>query len=585
MMREPDWVLRDGMRIAWDVPILMDDGSSLFADVFLPAEQGRFPVLMGLGPYGKGLSFQDGHFRQIWEMLTTGHPETAAASSNKYQVWELPDPERWTKSGYACVRVDSRGAGRSPGKLDLLSPREVRDYYRCIEWAGVQDWSDGKVGLSGISYYAINQWRVASLQPPHLAAMFAFEGAADFYRDLSRHGGILTNFWEFLLQYQILPIQHGVGSRGFRSKVTGALVSGPETLSDEELAANYDSIFTEQLRRPLDDGYYKERSPDWTKVTVPFMSAGSWGGAGLHLRGNTEAFTRAASTDKYLEMHGQEHWTHFYTDYGFNLQKRFFDHYLKGIDTGLNKEPRVRLNIRRPGNVFALRLESEWPIGRTRWTKFFLDCRAMSMTETEPPQLEQATYAALGDGLTFLTAPFGDETEITGPAAAKLTISSSTDDADLFLVLRLFAPDMKEVTFIGSQDPLTPAAMGWLRASHRKLDEWLSTECRPYHSHDEMQKLLPHEKVSCDIEIWPTSVVVPKGYRLGISIRGRDYFAPSAQLRKVIDTGRPAPNGVGALFHSVAADRPPSIFGGQVSVHSGPDQASYVLLPVIPKSH
>ena len=107
-----------------------------------------------------------------------------AGSTNKYQNWEVVDPEKWVPDGYVCVRVDSRGTGRSPGHVDHFSPRETRDFYDCIEWAGAQPWSSGKVGLNGISYYGINQWQVASLQPPHLAAMCIWEGCG---RLVSRH--------------------------------------------------------------------------------------------------------------------------------------------------------------------------------------------------------------------------------------------------------------------------------------------------------------------------------------------------------------------------------------------------------------
>ena len=233
---------------------------------------------MAHGPYGKGMAFYDGHFKVVWDMMTAAYPETAAASSNRYQAWEMVDPERWVRDGYACVRVDSRGSGRSPGVIDPFSPRETRDYYNCIEWAGVQEWSSGKVGLCGISYYAMNQWLVASLKPPHLAAMFAFEGAADCYRDTSRQGGILTTFWRFLIDSQILTIQNGVGVRGYRSKVTGDLVSGPATFTTEHLASNYRDMFAAQKSNELDGQFYRERSPDWSKVEVPFCSAGSWGG-------------------------------------------------------------------------------------------------------------------------------------------------------------------------------------------------------------------------------------------------------------------------------------------------------------------
>jgi X-Pro dipeptidyl-peptidase-like protein len=135
---------RDGMCIDWNVPITMDDGLVLRADVFHPISDAKFPVILSYGPYAKGLAFQDGYPNQ-WQFMTAEHPDVAAGSSNKYQNWEVVDPEKWVPDGYVCVRVDSRGCGCSPGYIDHFSPRETRDFYNCIEWAGIQPWSNGKV--------------------------------------------------------------------------------------------------------------------------------------------------------------------------------------------------------------------------------------------------------------------------------------------------------------------------------------------------------------------------------------------------------------------------------------------------------
>ena len=169
----------NGILVEWDVGIRMDDGLVLRADVFRPEGSGAYPVILSYGPYAKGLPFPEGYPDQ-WRRLTGEHPEVLRGSSARHQNWEVVDPEKWVPDGYACVRVDSRGAGRSPGFLDPFCARETRDFYLCIEWAGQQPWSNGKVGLLGISYYAINQWHVASLRPPHLAAMCPWEGAADW---------------------------------------------------------------------------------------------------------------------------------------------------------------------------------------------------------------------------------------------------------------------------------------------------------------------------------------------------------------------------------------------------------------------
>src|SRR2546430_2341391 len=420
--------LRDGMRIEWDAPIVMDDGLVLRADVFRPPQDGRYPVILSYGPYAKGLAFQDG-YPSAWQRMVAEHPDVAYGSTDKSRAWEVVDPEKWVPEGYACVRVDSRGAGRSPGHIDHFSPHETQDFYQCIEWAGKQRWSNGKVGLNGISYYGINQWHVASLQPPHLAAMCIWEGAADWYRDMTHHGGILSTFWANWYDMQVKTVQYGLGQRGPRSRVTGELVCGDETLADRELQRNRCDFGDDILAHPLDDDYHKGRSPDWDKISVPFLSAANWGGQGLHPRGNFEGFVRSASRQKWLEAHGIEHWTHFYTDYGVDIQKRFFAYFLKGENNGWDREPRARLQVRHI-DKFVERHETDWPIPRTRWTKYHLDPATCALA-TAPGAGGTSTFPALGDGVTFLTRPVEQETEITGPIAAKLHVSSSTTDADL----------------------------------------------------------------------------------------------------------------------------------------------------------
>src|SRR4051812_44437953 len=235
------------MKIERDVPIGMDDGVVLRADVFRPAGEGRYPAILSYGPYAKGLAFQDG-YKANWKRLTEAAPEVLEGSSNVHQVWELVDPEKWVPEGYACVRVDSRGAGRSPGYIDIWSAREARDFYHCIEWAAAQGWSNGKVGVNGISYFATNQWQVGALRPPHLAALCIWEGFSDYYRELARHGGILSQFTEAWYPRQVLGVQHGVGERGPKSRVTGEAVAGPETLSKEILERNAADAPGEALR-------------------------------------------------------------------------------------------------------------------------------------------------------------------------------------------------------------------------------------------------------------------------------------------------------------------------------------------------
>ncbi|MPZ87713.1 MAG: CocE/NonD family hydrolase [Nitriliruptorales bacterium] len=567
------------MRIDWDVPVEMDDGLVLRADVYRPIEEGQYPVILSYGPYAKNLTFEMGYPDQ-WRLMCEEHPDVPAGSTNKYQAWEVVDPEKWVPEGYACVRVDSRGAGRSPGYLDCFSPRETKDFFDCIEWAGTQPWSTGKVGLNGISYYAINQWHVATLQPPHLAAMCAWEGAADWYRDATHHGGILSTFWDRWYPHQVTNVQYGLGERGPRNPSNGLLIAGDEALSDEELVRNRGDLGEEILEHPLDDQYHRDRSPEWEKVVTPLLSAVSLAGHGLHPRGNYEGFLRAASKKRYLEIHGLEHWTHFYTDYGRELQLRFFNWYLKGEGDWEERQPRVLRQRRWPGERFELQEEDEWPFSRTQWTKLYFDMRdpsELTLTPVQPSGNGSVTYEGLGEGIEFWTPPFEEEIEWAGPFAAKLFVASEAEDADLFLVVRMWDPHGEEVVFKGTVDPHTPIAQGWLRASHRKLDPGLTQEWRPYHTHDETQKLTPGEVYELDVEIWPTGIVIPEGYRMSLQVRGRDYEYPPA-LQQQPKIGWFPLTGSGPFLHDDPRDRPPEVFGGKVTVHAG----SYLLVPVVP---
>jgi uncharacterized protein len=570
---------RDGMRIDWNVPIAMDDGLVLRADVFRPITEGRYPVILSYGPYAKGLAFQDG-YPSAWQRMVDLHPDVAAGSSNLYQSWEVVDPEKWVPHDYACVRVDSRGCGCSPGYIDHFSPRETKDFYDCIEWAAAQPWSSGKVGLNGISYYAINQWHVASLQPPHLAAMCIWEGAADWYRDMTRHGGILSTFWENWYDMQVKTVQYGAGERGKRSRVHGELVCGPEFLSDQELVKNRSDFGATIFAHPLDDDYHKARSPNWSRVKTPFLSAANWGGQGLHPRGNFEGFMRAASKHKWLEAHGIEHWTHFYTDYGRDLQLRFFDYFLHGKKNGWDKQPPVQLQVRHVDR-FAERAENEWPLKRTQWTKLYLDPAGRLGANKPTSKKSVLRFEAMGSGVTFLTAPLKRETEITGPSTVKLYMSSSTTDADIFAALGVFSPDLKEVVFQGAIDPHTPVGQGWLRASHRQLDKKLSKPYRPYHTHNKKQPLKPGEVIALDVEIWPTSIVVPAGYRIALTIRGKDYVYPGGSGGRLSNFKNEL-TGCGPFLHDDPRDRPPQVFGGVTGLHFGGAARPYLLLPVIP---
>lgn len=564
--------VRDGMRIDWDVRITTSDGITLAADVFRPDDDRPHPVLLAASPYGKGLPFAEGYAAAFTALLDE-HPEVAKQSSNAYQVWEYPDPERWVPHGYACVRIDTRGAGGSEGTIDFFSPRETQDLYECVEWAGTQPWSNGNVGMLGISYLASTQWRVAQLAPPHLKAICPWEGASDLFREYTHHGGIPTMFMPAWMPHQVTTVQHGRAEAPLNPH-TGRRVSGLPVRSAGELAATAIPIADVLRANPCVNDYYRERTAALEEITVPVLSCANWGGVGLHSRGNFEGFTRVRSAQKWLEVHGLEHWTEFYTDYGVELQRQFFDHFLKGEDNGWEHCPPVQLQVRTPDG-FVRRDEGEWPLARTRWTRCYLDLDTGGLAENPPDARQRAEFTARSEGVLFTLPAAEHDVEFTGPAAMKLFVSSSTEDADLFVTVHLYDPSGTEVLFTAASEPNAPVTQGWLRMSHRERDPELSLPYRPWHRHTAISPLVPGERYEADIEIWPMSIVVPAGYRLAVSVRGQDYTHH-------LPPGPQGVRGSGPFWHELPGDRDRPVYSGRTTLHGEDGQRPYLLLPLVP---
>lgn len=560
------------MIVETNVAIELRDGTVLRANVFRPEGDAPVPVLMTHGPYGKDAHFADA-FKPQWEELKRLYPGIDTdGSSGRYLRWEVADPERWIPWNYAIVVVDSRGAGESPGKLWVWSPQEVQDYFDCIEWAGTQKWSSGKVGLLGISYYAMNQWQVAAKRPPHLAAICPWEGASDFYRDVSHHGGIFGNFFlEMWYPKQILSVQNGNAQSPYRDRDTGELTTG-KALAPEALKNNRVEIVDEFRSHPLMDEWYEERTANLADIQVPVLSAGNWGGMGLHLRGNVQGFLGAGSQQKWLQMHGGTHWESFYLPEYVQMQKRFFDRFLKEEKNGWDEQPPVMLEVRHVDR-FEPRYEHEWPLARTKWTPMYLDARNNRLSPDAVSEGATASYEAPGKGVEFVTDPMPSETEFTGPLAAVLWVSSTTAEMDLFVTIRAYDPEGKEVLFRGATDPAVPIAQGWLRASHRKTDPQRSRPWQPYHVHRETEPLTPGEVYRVEVEIWPTSIVLPAGYRLAVRVDAQDFERE----------GAPGPRkGSGPFLHTDPQDRRTELLAGRNTIHTGGRYDSYLLLPMIP---
>jgi putative CocE/NonD family hydrolase len=534
-----------------DVKIPLRDGTILYGDIYRPdcgAE--RIPVLMNMGPYQKD---------KVWIP-----PPDLEEAANPYLNWETANPMWWCPRGYALFRVDSRGSGKSPGQSDPSSYQEALDAYDAIEWVARLPWCNGNVGTLGVSYHANFQWRVASLQPPSLKAIMPWEGRADQYRDQAYHGGIFA--MGFVTTWWVREVAHH-------------LLGRPRSYNPDAFNNN---LLWNFMRNDLDSEYWRANSARWDRITMPVYSVGNWGGFSMHLRGNTEAFMCAASKHKKLRIHTGTHYHPFHAEEARMDQLRWFDHWLKGMDTGIMDEPPVKLEIRTGGSKqrYAFRFENEWPLARTQWTKFYLQ-PVMDQPARDPDGVEgelgaapgkaaQVTYEASPGGrhyhggrtgVSFVTPPLEKDTEVTGPIVLNLWVSSTSEDMDIFATIRNIGPDGKDVCEVGQRGESVPCVTkGWLRASHRKLDPAKSLPYRPYHAHDERWWLKQGEVVECQVEVWPTSMVFRKGHRIRLDIGPRDGV------------------GTGHFGHYHADYNS----GARNTVHAGGDTPSYLMLPIIP---
>jgi predicted acyl esterase len=555
-----------------NVQVTMTDGLNLRINVYRPDKPGRFPVVMLYGPYGKDTRDADAPpYQETWKKLIANSPLLCKTSSCRYIRWEAPDPECWIPDGYVIIHADSRGSNASPGFLASFSPRHTEDFSTLITWAAHQPWSNGKVGLLGISYYAINQWQVAARQPEGLAAIIPWEGAFDHYRDIANHGGIpSTEFQKTWSARQVAINQNGNGEAPYVDAQTGQKATG-EALPPLLLKANRTSPGDILPSQPFDGAYYHERTPDPSRIQVPLLSVGNWGGQGLHGRGNVEGYLAAGSKLKWLRIHTGDHHAPFYAEDSLALQKRFFDRFLKGENNGWDNEPKISLAIRRPDGI-SWRNETEWPLNGTQRERYHLDASNGQIGAGKVPSAAENSYQAMSDGITFKTAVFAEDTEFTGPVKLKLWVKSSTTDMDVFATLRLIDPDGHDVTFDGASEPHAPVSQGWLRVSHRAFDPDRSTEYRPYHPRLIAEGMVPGQLCEADVEIWPASIVAPKGYRLALTIQGKDWEQPGLEAMF---------RGSGPFLHT---ERDPAIYGGTNTVATGEGQSSYLLLPRIPKN-
>lgn len=513
-----------------DVAVAVRDGTVLRVNVYRPSGEGRFPVLLSAHPYGKDELPVKTRFGYRVSFLYRVLRQTGPVIFSTLTGWEAPDPVWWTERGYAVVNCDLRGAGTSEGRGAPLSDQEGEDVYDLIEWAGAQRWSTRAVGLLGVSYLAMSQWKAAALRPASLRALCPWEGLTDMYRDLVCPGGIRE--------------------AGFVKLWTKSL---------KKVRLTYD-LSEEQRRRPLRDEWWRSLVPDLERIEVPILICGSFSDNNLHSRGSVRAFQHVSSSERFLYTHRGGKWATFYDSSALKAQLGFFDRYLRAQDVA--PPPRVRLEVRESRDqVTEVRAESGWPLERTRWTQLYLTHSGLS---TDP--------AADRGSIHFGTASHGvrfgwnvlTDTELTGPMALRLFVEATgVDDIDLIVGVEKWR-GKNYVPFEGSygfgRDRVTT---GWQKASLRALDPIHSRPFEPVPAFERRQPLRPGEVVPVDIALGPSATLFRAGEQLRLVIAAR-WLWPHNPL-----TGQ----------YPATYERGPR---GRCTLHWGPDCGARLLVPVIP---
>ncbi|MBZ9685214.1 CocE/NonD family hydrolase [Clostridium estertheticum] len=521
-----------------DVPIKMRDGVTIYVNVFRPNQPGKFPVVMSMDPYNK-----DG--LPPYAFLRPNWPTLGGIDTSLFTPMESPDPGFWVPNDYILIKIAARGSSNSEGELYPWSKNETEDYYEVIEWAGVQDWSDGNVALNGVSYLAMTQWRVAALNPPHLKAIIPWEGTSDLYREWFFHGGIPET--------------------GFSSDFEKLLKTRwPNNKVEAQVEA--------QKQHPLLDEHWEDRQVKLSDIKVPMFVCASWSTQGLHCRGTFEGFKQSSSKDKWLLVHGRKEWETYHLRESLEQQKEFFDYFLKGIENDWMDTPRVRYEVREKFYKGQMRVGNEWPIAHTVYSEYYLNGEGMSMQNVQAQKETKLTYNAEpnqseNNELKFKFTAEKDM-EITGNMKLKLWVSADdADDMDIFIGIKKYDKRGNEVflpDFNHSENG--QVANGWLRVSHRELDTERSTPYQPVLKHRNLLKLNKNEIVPVEIEILPSSVLLKGGESLVLVIKGSQIVIE--ETTSGISRG---------YAHNDTVNK------GTHSIYVGGKYDSFLLVPLIPK--
>lgn len=464
-----------------DVAIKLRDGVTIYADVFRPVGDEACPAILAWSPYGKEIGGQ-----MLDDVpMRSGVPLSATSGLEKF---EGPDPAYWVAHGYAIVNPDKRGAYMSEGNLLYWGHEDALDGCDVIEWIASRPWSNGKVGMSGNSWLTVSQWFIAAERPEHLAAIAPWEGFCDHYRESGTRGGI--------------PAPE------FPEMIAETFASAHGMLEDQPRMI---------VERPFMCDYWEDKAARVENIEIPAYVVASYTNS-VHTHGSFAGFRRMASKEKWLRVHNTSEWFDYYTPENVEDLRRFFDHYLKGIDNGWEQTPRVRLSVLNPGGTDIVgRTEEEFPLARTQYRKLYLSAADSTLCTTLPDQQAVSEYQS--DSVRHeVTYRYRMEkpTELTGYMKLHLWVSAPDhDDMDLAVRVEKLSRDGQPLP---DRTGNIIAATGLMRVSMRQLDEARSTEAEPYYTFTTEQKLKPGEIVPVEIEIWPMGLYFDEGEILQLTV-------------------------------------------------------------------
>lgn len=539
-----------------DVRIPLSDGVEISADIFRPESAEKFPGILGIHPYPQQPQTAP-IMPNSFSSVTHPHP-----GEEKGRGWiESGDPNFLVRRGYVQVVANVRGTGKSGGKYDFMGKQEIRDTYEVIEWVAKQLWCDGKVGTFGVSYFAWIQVFVAALNPPSLKCIFAPHGLTDFYRDWIYRGGIFGyNFIRALAKDYSNPRFELITRRFLSEKALQEAIA--KALGNEDLMAipglkevlentgeGINPILADVILNPLDGPFWEERKARYDTTKIPAYVGGCWATYGLHLPGAFRSWENLKVPKKMVIG------PPLYLDRPFfQLQfeaLRWFDYWLKGLDTEIMKEAPVRLFVM---GTNQWKESQEWPLPETKWTPFYLH-EGELLSEHEhwsneaPGSYEDSPWHR---GYVEYSSPsLVEDTEVIGPIVLNF-YASTTDPEVLWLV------SLREVDQQGKEKVLT---RGWLRGTHREIDPARSKPWAPFHPHSKSEPIVPGTIYEFNIPIIPTANLFKAGSKIKLRISSSDE--PPAHT-----------------FEQIAAGNIRRQSSSRITVFQDADHPSHLLLPI-----